>query len=185
MGGKKTKTTKWKVDYKSQVFLVFALAYFLTLFIFAKNFCCVQDKTIGESLHIILVLQNDSLFVFQGVQKIMVPGTSVKSSKEALRLTRIYPGIIYSTAGIHPHDSKSIIEEPSSWHEFEQIARAPECVAIGPCGLDYQRDFSEPDVQHQIFEKQILLAKELDKPLLIHERSAQTDVLDLLKKWEL
>lgn len=118
-----------------------------------------------------------------GVQKIMVPGTSVKSSKEALRLTRIYPGIIYSTAGIHPHDSKSIIEEPSSWHEFEQIARAPECVAIGPCGLDYQRDFSEPDVQHQIFDKQIRLAKELDKPLLIHERSAQTDVLDLLKKF--
>lgn len=112
----------------------------------------------------------------------MVPGTSVKSSKEALRLSRIYPGIIYSTAGIHPHDSKSIIEEPSSWLEFELIAQAPECVAIGPCGLDYQRDFSEPDVQKEIFEKQIRLAGNLDKPLMIHERSAQSDVLDILKK---
>lgn len=121
--------------------------------------------------------------LFTGVQKIMVPGTSVKSSKEALRLTRIYPGMCYSSAGIHPHDSKSIIEEPSSWYEFQTIAEAPECVAIGPCGLDYQRDFSEPEVQREIFEKQISLAVELDKPLLIHERSAQDDVLEILKKY--
>lgn len=112
----------------------------------------------------------------------MVPGTSVKSSKEALRLSRLYPGIIYSTAGIHPHDSKSIIEDPESWYEYETIANQPECVAIGPCGLDYQRDFSEPDVQKSIFEKQLILAAKLDKPVLIHERSAQSDVLDILKK---
>lgn len=138
----------------------------------------------------------------------MVPGTSVRSSKEALRLSRIYPGIIYSTAGnsleltkkdthfpystllifqigIHPHDSKSIIEEPESWYDFETIAQAPECVAIGPCGLDYQRDFSEPDVQKEIFEKQIHLASKLDKPLLIHERTAQSDVLDILNRFVL
>lgn len=113
----------------------------------------------------------------------MVPGTSVKSSKEALRLTRIYPGMIYSSAGIHPHDSKSIIEEPTSWLEFRAIAQSLECVAIGPCGLDYQRDFSEPDVQKEIFEKQISLACELNKPLLVHERSAQDDVLEILKKF--
>lgn len=119
-----------------------------------------------------------------GVQKIMVPGTSVKSSKEALRLTRIYPGIIYSTAGIHPHDSKSIIEEPNTWHEFEVIASAPECVAIGPCGLDYQRDFSEPCTQKDIFERQLKLACQLQKPILIHERSAQEDVLEILSKFQ-
>lgn len=113
----------------------------------------------------------------------MVPGTSVKSSKEALRLTRIYPGIIYSTAGIHPHDSKSIIEEPSTWHDFQLMAGAPECVAIGPCGLDYQRDFSEPCVQKEIFERQLKLACELQKPILIHERSAQEDVLEILTKY--
>lgn len=122
------------------------------------------------------------LLLLTGVQKIMVPGTSVKSSKEALRLTRIYPGIIYSTAGIHPHDSKSIIEEPSTWHEFEVIASAPECVAIGPCGLDYQRDFSEPCTQKDIFERQLKLACQLQKPILIHERSAQEDVLEILSK---
>lgn len=87
--------------------------------------------------------------------------------------------------GIHPHDSKSIIEEPKSWFEFENIAQSLECVAIGPCGLDFQRDFSEPDVQKEIFEKQICLAAKLNKPLLIHERSAQADVLDMLERFVL
>lgn len=128
-------------------------------------------------------LPANTRFPIAGVQKIMVPGTSVKSSKEALRLTRLYPGTIYSTAGIHPHDSQTCIEDPSSWFDLETIAEAPECVAIGPCGLDYQRDFSEPEAQREIFEKQIRLAARLDKPLLIHERSAQQDVLDILKKY--
>lgn len=90
---------------------------------------------------------------------------------------------IFIIPGIHPHDSKSIIEEPKSWFEFETIAQSLECVAIGPCGLDYQRDFSEPDVQKEIFEKQICLAAKLNKPLLIHERSAQADVLDILERF--
>lgn len=153
----------------------------------------------------------DNCWVFLGIQKLMVPGTSVKSSKEALRLTRLYPGSIYSTAGsyfwmnfrwncqykkfhilnfnrsflwsgIHPLDSKSVIEEPDSWTEYESIANQPECVAIGPCGLDYQRDFSEPEVQKEIFERQLELAIKLKKPVMIHERSAQSDVLDILSK---
>lgn len=110
-----------------------------------------------------------------------------------------------TSPGIHPHDSKSIVEEPKSWFEFETIAQSLECVgknkkycrkdysetttvslpylAIGPCGLDFQRDYSEPDVQKEIFEKQICLAAKLNKPLLIHERSAQVDVLDMLERF--
>lgn len=91
--------------------------------------------------------------------------------------------IIWLQLGIHPLDSKSIIEEPESWDEYESIANQPECVSIGPCGLDYQRDFSEPDVQKQIFEKQLELAIKLKKPVLIHERSAQEDVLNILSKY--
>jgi TatD DNase family protein len=84
--------------------------------------------------------------------------------------------------GIHPHDSKSIVDEPSSWLDFEMVATQPECVAIGPCGLDFQRDFAEPEVQKEVFEKHIKLACSLEKPLLIHERSAQTEVLEIIKK---
>lgn len=118
-----------------------------------------------------------------GVRKIMVPGNSVRSSKEALRLSRIYPDIIYSTAGIHPHDSKSVIDVTDSWNEFEEIARSPECVAIGPCGLDVRTEITNYDIQKQVFEKQILLACSIKKPIFIQERSAQSDILEILGKY--
>lgn len=120
-----------------------------------------------------------------GVKKIMVPGNSVRSSKEALRLSRIYPDIIYSTAGIHPHDSKSLIETPSSWNEFEEIAKSTECVAIGPCGLIRTEITTKSDyeIQKQIFEKQITLACSLKKPIIVQERSTQSDILEILGKY--
>jgi TatD DNase family protein len=111
-----------------------------------------------------------------------VHGSNVKSSKEALRLTRIYPGIIYSTAGIHPHDSKNVVEDMSCWPEFETIAKQPECCAIGPAGLDYNRDISDPETQKEIFKKQIQLAVDLQKPLLIHEKGSQDNVLEILSR---
>lgn len=85
--------------------------------------------------------------------------------------------------GIHPHDSKSILEEPASFEEFEQIASASEVVGIGPCGIDFSRDLSEPETQREVFEKQIRLACSLKKPLLIHERGAQMEVIETLKKY--
>ncbi|XP_023016884.1 3'-5' ssDNA/RNA exonuclease TatD [Leptinotarsa decemlineata] len=117
-----------------------------------------------------------------GVQKIMVTGTSVKASKEALRLTRIYPNTLYSTAGIHPHDAKSYTEE--SWEELKELASNPECVAIGECGLDYNRNFSEPEDQRTVFRKHIELAIELKKPLFIHERDAYEDLIKLLEEFK-
>jgi Tat protein secretion system quality control protein TatD with DNase activity len=121
--------------------------------------------------------------MFVGVQKILVHGSNVKSCKEALRLTRIYPGIIYSSCGIHPMDSKNVIEEPSSWIEFEEIAQQPEVVAIGPCGWDYHRDVTDSETQKEMFRRQIKLACELQKPILVHERSAQEDVMEILSRY--
>ncbi|KAJ8672942.1 hypothetical protein QAD02_004203 [Eretmocerus hayati] len=117
-----------------------------------------------------------------GVQKIMVTGASIRSSKEALRLTRIYPGNLYSTAGVHPHDAKSW-EDPETLEELESIAKNPECVAIGECGLDYNKDFSDPPVQKEVFQKQVELACKLQKPLIVHERGAQGDVLEVLNRF--
>jgi TatD DNase family protein len=138
----------------------------------------LTNKKFSRDLDSVIQRAKDS-----GVQKIIVHGANVKSSKEALRLTRIYPGIIYSSAGIHPHDSKNVLEDLSSWYEFETIAKQPECVAIGPTGLDYNRDISDPDTQKEIFKKQIQLAIEVKKPLLIHEKSAQEDVLEILSSF--
>lgn len=80
-------------------------------------------------------------------------------------------------------DSKNVIEEPSSWIEFEEIAQQPEVVAIGPCGLDYHRDASDSETQKEMFHRQIKLACDLQKPILVHERSAQEDVMEILSRF--
>lgn len=137
----------------------------------------LTNKKYGRDLDSVIQRAKDA-----GVQKIMVTGASIRSSKEALRLTRIYPGTLYSTAGVHPHDAKSW-EEPDTLQELESIANNPECVAIGECGLDYSRDFSEPETQRSVFRKQIELACQLNKPLVVHERAAQRDVLEILNRY--
>lgn len=83
----------------------------------------------------------------------MVTGTSLHSTKEALRLSRIYPGSLYSTAGIHPHDAKSWTD--TSLRDLRSLVANSECVAVGECGLDYNRDFSPPDIQRLVFEEQV------------------------------
>ncbi|XP_013135751.1 PREDICTED: tat-linked quality control protein TatD [Papilio polytes] len=109
----------------------------------------LTNKKYGRDLDSVIQRAKDA-----GVQKIMVTGTSVRNSKEALRLTRLYPGTIYSTAGVHPHDAKSMAEE-ELWAELRQVAAAPECVALGECGLNYTKDFSEPHVQRAVFKRQV------------------------------
>ncbi|KAL1460961.1 hypothetical protein WDU94_012895 [Cyamophila willieti] len=117
-----------------------------------------------------------------GVQKIIAIGSSLKSSKEALRLARIYPGMVYSTAGIHPHEAKSWDEDYMD--QLRDLASNSECVAIGECGLDYSRDFSSPVTQDMVFEKQLELACEVKKPVMIHEKAAHEQVVDLLTRYK-
>nr|CAG4644048.1 EOG090X080R [Lepidurus arcticus] len=116
-----------------------------------------------------------------GVKKIMVTGASIQCSKEALRLTRIYPGTLYSTAGVHPHDAKTWTEDFGVI--LRDLASNPECVAIGECGLDFNRNFSPQDVQLDVFEKQVEIACQLKKPLFIHERDAHNDMVRILSKF--
>nr|CAG4650241.1 EOG090X080R [Sida crystallina] len=117
-----------------------------------------------------------------GVRKIMVTGASVQCSKEALRLTRLYPGTLYSSAGIHPHDAKTWTDD--CYEIIRELANNPECVAIGECGLDFNRNFSPPDVQLLVFEKQVQLACELRKPLFLHERDAHEDMVRILETYK-
>lgn len=117
-----------------------------------------------------------------GVTKIMVTGTSLQSSRDSLRLSRLYPNVLYATAGIHPHDAKSW-EEDDTLSALKDMARNPECVAIGECGLDFNRNFSPPHTQLEVFEKQIVLACELGKPLFIHERDAHVEMVELLGRY--
>jgi TatD DNase family protein len=66
--------------------------------------------------------------------------------------TAIFIGLLVC-AGIHPHDAKSWME--GNLEELREMARSPECVAVGECGLDYNRDFSPVNIQKEVFEKQV------------------------------
>ena len=117
-----------------------------------------------------------------GVSKFIITGTNVKSSQIASEYALNYPDVLYSTSGVHPHDAKTCNDK--TLNELQKIAENPSVVAIGECGLDYNRDFSPRDVQREWFEKQIKLAEELNIPLFLHERDAHEDMYNILEKHE-
>jgi len=117
-----------------------------------------------------------------GVNKFIITGTNVKSSRIACEYASNYnyKNTLFSTSGVHPHDAKTCNEKTID--TLAKIAENECVVAIGECGLDYNRDFSPRDVQRKWFEKQVELAEILDKPLFLHEREAHEDLYNILKK---
>ncbi|CAG0913688.1 unnamed protein product [Notodromas monacha] len=136
----------------------------------------LTNKKFSKDLEHVVARARDA-----GVQKIMVTGTSVQGSKDALRLARLYAGTLYCTAGVHPHEAKSWTED--SYSTLKEVANSVECVAIGECGLDFNRNFSEPAVQMAVFEKQVGLACDVKKPLFLHERDAHDELVGVLNKF--
>ncbi len=112
------------------------------------------------------------------VRWMIVTGTSVASSREAAALAARRSDCLRATAGVHPHDAKSW----SAATEGELRALAARAVAIGECGLDYDRDFSPRDVQRRVFEAQLELAADLRLPVFLHERAAHADFCALLAR---
>ena len=115
-----------------------------------------------------------------GVTRMVITGTSVAGSSDARSLAREHPGLLWSTAGVHPHHAKDC--DASTITALRALAAHPEVVAIGECGLDYNRDFSPRDVQRKWFEAQVELACELAMPLFLHERDADPDQLAILSR---
>jgi TatD DNase family protein len=105
-----------------------------------------------------------------GVETLIITGTSAASSREAAWLAARAPGRLYSTAGVHPHQAREA--NASTLDALRTLAASPQVVAIGECGLDFDRNFSPPDVQEKWFEAQLELASDLKMPVFLHERSA-------------
>jgi TatD DNase family protein len=110
----------------------------------------------------------------QGIEKLLITGTSVVESQQALELCQYYqqefPDTLFSTAGVHPHDADGVSEDYLG--QLAQLAKQPYVKAIGECGLDFNRNFSAPAQQLKIFKEQISLAAELTMPLFLHQRDA-------------
>ena len=115
-----------------------------------------------------------------GVEQILLTGTSVQSSKEALALAKEYPETLFATAGIHPHDAKTMNTE--SIKILAALLKEKKVVAVGECGLDFDRDFSPRPVQESCFHAQLSLAEEVQKTLFLHERAAFDRFIAILKE---
>ncbi len=115
-----------------------------------------------------------------GVARMVVTGTSVQESQSASELAAGHPGVLHSTAGVHPHNAKDC--DDATLSDLREIAAAPHVVAIGECGLDFNRDFSPRPAQREWFEKQVELAVELEMPLFMHERDAGEAMVEILAR---
>ena len=111
----------------------------------------------------------------------ILTGTSLRSSKESLALAKGYPSLLYSTAGIHPHDAKTMNEQTIP--QLSTLLKEKQVVAVGECGLDFDRDFSPRPIQEQCFRAQLALAQEVQKPLFLHERAAFDRFVGILKDY--
>src|SRR3989339_979009 len=116
-----------------------------------------------------------------GVDYMIVPGTDLATSLQAIELAEKYDNI-YASVGVHPHDSKdwndSLIEK------LEELAKNKKVVAIGEIGLDYYYDFSPREIQIKAFESQIQLALKLNLPIIVHNREANDDVMNIARKYK-
>lgn len=115
-----------------------------------------------------------------GVRYIVNIGCDVVSSQRSVELTEHYD-FIYATAGVHPHDTKNI--NGTTYDELRILLDHPKVIALGEIGLDYFKNYSPQDVQRRHFRKQIELAKELNKPIIIHSRDAKEDMIAILSDY--
>ena len=114
-----------------------------------------------------------------GVRRMIVTGTSVTESVRALELARPWPGVLFSTAGVHPHNAASFDEHSSD--ALSHLLAHDEVVAVGECGLDYYRDFSPRDAQRRAFQAQLEIAADVRLPVFLHQRDAHDELLELLR----
>jgi TatD DNase family protein len=117
-----------------------------------------------------------------GVSAMVVTGTSVAESTNALKAAKTHPQTLYATAGVHPHHARECDETTIS--ALRVLAQQPKVVAIGECGLDFNRNYSPHPDQEKWFEAQIELAIELNKPLFLHSRDAFDGFFSLVSKYK-
>ncbi|XKE47473.1 TatD family hydrolase [Halomonas organivorans] len=115
-----------------------------------------------------------------GVDTLILTGTDREHAEQAVALARDHAGL-HATAGIHPHDASQW--SPSLEAAMRELHRMPEVVAVGECGLDFNRNFSTPAEQERAFEAQLGLAAESGLPLFLHERDAGRRMREMLHAW--
>jgi TatD DNase family protein len=114
-----------------------------------------------------------------GVRMIVIPGTDLLSSREAVLLAERHENI-YACVGIHPHEASKATSQDMI--EIEQLCDHPKVVAIGEIGLDYHYDFSPPELQRLFFTEQMEIAVRRNLPVVVHMRESTEDSFSLVEK---
>lgn len=115
-----------------------------------------------------------------GIYTIVTIGIDLESSRQAIGLAEKYSGIVASV-GIHPQASSGV--EKKDIEELSKMARNPLVVAVGEMGLDYYRQISSREDQLKILQWELEMAKEIEKPIIIHCRQAQEEILNIIRSW--
>ncbi len=114
----------------------------------------------------------------QGIGRIVNIGSSLNACQETIKLMNKYP-YIYGAIGVHPSDATELDEVGFAW--LKEQCQLEKCVAVGEIGLDYYWKEPDRDIQIKWFERQLELAREVKKPVVIHSRDAAKDTADIMK----
>ena len=117
-----------------------------------------------------------------GIIHQVITGTSLETSQQALQIIHSNPDYFSSTAGCHPHDAKHF--KASDVQLLFQLAEQKGVVAIGECGLDFNRNYSPPEVQEKVFADQIEIATKVKLPLFMHQRDAHRRFIEILSQYK-
>ncbi len=117
-------------------------------------------------------------FPAAGIGAVVNIGASLSTTANSLALSEKYPWI-YAAAGVHPHDVDELTEDAMKW--LSEVSLYEKVVAVGEIGLDYHYDDIDREQQKYWFERQLLIAQKVDKPVVIHTRDAAQDTLDMMK----
>ncbi len=117
----------------------------------------------------------------QGVGLVVNPGCDLDSSRRAIGIAERYP-FVYAAAGVHPEDCAGW--QDTDVDELRSLAAHPKVVAIGEIGLDYYWKENPPrEFQQRVFRAQLALARELDLPVIVHDREAHGDCLSIIREF--
>jgi TatD DNase family protein len=116
-----------------------------------------------------------------GVANMIVTGTDIEHSQAALELNLQYPELLRSTAGVHPHHASEF--DANTIPSLRDLCADDSVVAVGECGLDYNRNYSKPEAQRSAFAAQLRLACELKLPVFLHQRDAHDDFVSMIKEY--
>jgi TatD DNase family protein len=142
--------------------------------------CHLADQAFAPDLDAVVARARSA-----GLERVLaiLEAGNAQEAAQAERLARLWPETRFAI-GVHPHQAHAFGDDPdrAAATVREQIAATPAARAVGEIGLDYHYDFSPRDVQRSVFRAQLRLARELDRPVVIHTREADDDTLDLLRE---